>query len=173
MDLCVVDWKAITPIFAALIASGIASGTAFYISSKWRKQKGAEVIANEAKQTIKDLLEIIKIVHIITNKNSTPDESIDDFKVFKQLYEPIARSSLYINNCVEIDGFKEKMEGFFNSCLEFMKLEPEFKPKFYNDEFRKNVEKKVNLIGSTGITMVNTLIPYSTYQKEFIFKNKK
>ena len=48
MDLCVFDWKAITPICAALIASC----TALYISNKWNNQKGSEVIANEAKSMI-------------------------------------------------------------------------------------------------------------------------
>ena len=48
MDLCVFDWKGITPICAALIASC----TALYISNKWNNQKGSEVIANEAKSMI-------------------------------------------------------------------------------------------------------------------------
>lgn len=48
-----VDWRAITPIFAALITGAIAAGTALYISNKWNSQKGGEVIANEAKEAIK------------------------------------------------------------------------------------------------------------------------
>ncbi|MCH7294111.1 hypothetical protein [Acinetobacter higginsii] len=60
MDLCVVDWKAITPIIAASIAACIASFTAFKISNRWSNQKGSEVIANEAKEAIYQINELSK-----------------------------------------------------------------------------------------------------------------
>ncbi|MEJ5037997.1 hypothetical protein WH285_13750 [Acinetobacter johnsonii] len=138
----------------------------------WRTQKGAEVVAYESKQNIKDLLEIIKIVHLIINNNTTPDQCEEDFKAFKPLYESIVRNSLYINDCVEIDGFKEKMNDFFDHCLELLKMEYDFKRNFYNIKTRGKAELEIGYIGAIGIDLVNILIPYSTYQKEFIFKHK-
>lgn len=138
----------------------------------WRTQKGAEVVAYEAQQNIKDLLEIIKIVHLMTNNNTTPGQCDEDFKAFKPLYESIVRNSLYINDCVEIDGFKGKMNDFFDHCLDLLRMEYEFKLKFYNSEFRTEAKVKVGYIGGIGIDLVNILIPYSTYQKKFVFKHK-
>lgn len=159
MDLCVVDWRAV----ATLLASLIASSTALYISNKWKGQKGGEVVANEAKQTIKDLLEIIRIVGYITSDNTTPEQHSDYFKAFKSLYESVVRSSLYIDNCVEIEGFKDQMNEFFEHCRSLL---------WVDSEYKENFKKKSGYIGSTGITMVNILIPYSIYQEKFKFRKK-
>lgn len=163
-----VDWKAITPICAALIASGVA----LYISNRWKNQKGAEVIADEAKQNIKDILELIKVAYEMVSNNCTADQSYENFKIFVKLHERIVRSSLYINDCTDVDGFKPKMEEFFEHCIKVQLTGRDFKPKENNPEFKSNLKDVINYLGSTGINMVNILIPYSIYQKKFIFKNK-
>ncbi|MFW1767141.1 hypothetical protein ACG9X2_17030 [Acinetobacter bereziniae] len=49
MDLCLIDWKALAPMVAAIIGATIASFTAFRISNRWSEQKGRETLASEAK----------------------------------------------------------------------------------------------------------------------------
>lgn len=159
MDLYVVDWRAVAPILASLIASF----TALFIANRWRNQKGAEVVANEVKDDIKDILEIIRIVSYITSDNTTPEQHSDYFKTFKLLYESVVRNSLYIENCVVIDGFKDQMIDFFEHCRDLL---------WVDSEYKENFKKKSGYINSTGIAMVNILLPYSIYQKKFNFRKK-
>ncbi|MDM1736670.1 hypothetical protein HX112_08940 [Acinetobacter towneri] len=156
MDLCVVDWKAITPICAALIASG----TALYISNKWNKQKGAEVLAGEIKNSIKDILEIIKIVHNLSKNDITSEQYSEYFNTFKSLCESVLRSSSYIETCVEIDGFKAQMDEFFKHCYELI----------WGKSDVKSFSDKSKYIRMTGITLIITLTPYSIYQEKFKFR---
>lgn len=157
MDLCVFDWKAIAPIIASLIASGMA----LFIANRWKNQKGAEVVANEIKNDIKDILEIIRIVSHITSDQTTPEQRSDYVKTFKLLYESIMRSSLYIENCVVIEGFEDEMSKFFDQCGVLL---------WVDSEYKENFQKRFGYINSTGIAMVNILLPYSIYQKKFNFR---
>ena len=168
MDLCVVDWRAIAPIFAALIASG----TALYISNKWNKQKGAEVVANEAKQTIQDILEIINISYQMNSIVASPDFNAEKFKQFELLNEQILRSSLFINECIVIDDFKLLLDEFHQQCLSVKDIGFEFDPLKNNKKFKDELVDKARNVGRSGSIMADMLIPYSTYQKEFIFKKR-
>lgn len=47
MDVCSLDWGAIAG-FAGAVATIGTGAIALYISNQWRKQKGSEVVANEA-----------------------------------------------------------------------------------------------------------------------------
>ena len=67
MDVCSLDWGAISTI----IGAGIASATALYISRQWRDQKGSEVIANEAKSLFYDVCEHRKHIDYILNYEVT------------------------------------------------------------------------------------------------------
>lgn len=67
MDVCVIDWGAISTIIGAVIASA----TALYISRQWRNQKGSEVIANEAKSLFYDVCEHKKHIDYILNYEVT------------------------------------------------------------------------------------------------------
>jgi hypothetical protein len=170
MDLCVIDWIIIKDILVALIGAGVPSAVAIYIFYNWKKQKGSEVIANESKQNIKGLLEIIKSTALMTMEGSTPDGAFNEFHHLKLEYDPIVKSILYLDDCVEINGFKGKMDAFFTSYLELMELKKEFKPRFYNPQFKEVIKSRAQSVQETGMDIVNILIPYSTYQRKVIFK---
>ncbi|WP_336153030.1 hypothetical protein [Acinetobacter ursingii] len=51
MDVCSLDWAAIAG-FAGAVATIGTGAIALYISNQWRKQKGSEVVANEAESLI-------------------------------------------------------------------------------------------------------------------------
>lgn len=169
MDLCVVDWKAITPLVASLFAACVA----LYISNKWNKQKGSEVIANEAKQTIKDLLEIINISFHMNSHTASPESIAEKFKEFEILSGQILRNSLFIDECIVINDFNSLLTKFNELCWEVKDVGLEYDPVKNHKEFKDKLSGKVGYIGSEGISMVKILIPYSTYQREFVFKRKK
>lgn len=167
MDLCVVDWGAVATIAAALIASF----TAIYIYFQWKNQKGAEVIANEAKQNIQDILEIIKVISLIRQKSFDSERS-KNFGDFNRLYESVVRSSLYIDDCVEIKDFKKSIDEFFDCCLKFKRFESQYRHHAQESKFIEHVDGEINVIQIKGVNIVNTLIPYSIYQKKFKFRKK-
>ena len=168
MDLCVLDWKAFTPIVASLIASG----TALWISNKWNKQKGGEVIANEAKQTIKDLLEIINISYYMNSYTASPELIAEKLKQFELLSEQILRSSLFIDECIVIDNLKFKLNEFNELCWAVKDISLESDPVRNHNEFKNKLAGKVGYIGSSGICMVKILLPYSIYQDKINFRKK-
>lgn len=172
MDLCVVDWAIIKDILVALIGAGIPSLVAFYIFYKWKYQKGSEVVADEAKQTIKDLLEIINISYQMNSYSASSESNAKKFKDFEILSEKILRSSLFIDECIMIDNLKLELDKFNKLCWEVKDVGLEYDPVKNHKEFKDKLSGKVGYIGSTGIELVNILIPYSTYQKEFVFKHK-
>lgn len=168
MDLCVVDWRAVTTLLASLIASS----TALFIANRWKNQKGAEVVANEIKNTIKDLLEIINISYHMNSYTASPELIAEKLKQFELLSEQILRSSLFIDECIVIDNLKLKLNEFNELCWAVKDIGLESDPVRNHNEFKNKLAGKVGYIGSSGIGMVNILIPYSTYQEKFIFKKK-
>ncbi|WP_336754643.1 hypothetical protein [Acinetobacter sp. USHLN143] len=171
MDLCVVDWEIIKDILIALIGAGIPSFVAWRIFKNWRGQKGAEVIANEAKQNIQDILEIIKVVGLI-RKKSFDSERSKNFGDFNRLYESVVRSSLYIDDCVEIKDFRKSIDEFFDCCLNFKRFESLYRHHAQESKFVEHVDGEINVIQIKGVNIINTLIPYSIYQKKFKFRKK-
>lgn len=168
MDLCVFDWRAITPIIAALIASGTAWG----ISNKWNNQKGSEVVASEAKQTIKDLLEVIKIVNYI--KSGSYDERTDkeQFDRFELLFESIVPSILYIDDCIHIDDLKTNLFEFTSDVNELIKLKRNNSFNFNSEKYKNRLDSVIDSLSQHGMDVVNILHPYSIYRKKFKFKSK-
>lgn len=154
MDLCVLDWKAFTPIVASLIASG----TALWISNKWNKQKGGEVVANESKQVIKDLLEMVKILNFIKSDMYERKDKEIEFKKFKVLYDSTVIGILYMDDCIIVDGLKLKLKDLTNAGNEI---------KIRNDL------SYVSNFSVSAINLVNLLNPYSIYISPCKFKSKK
>ncbi|MBU3083143.1 hypothetical protein [Acinetobacter seifertii] len=158
----------VVPIISALIPSIVA----WLIYRGWNNQKGTEVIANEAKQNIKDLLEIINISYNMNSYTASPELVAEKFKRFELLSEQILRSSLFINECIVIDDFYSLLNKFNELCWDVKDIGLESDPVRNHKDFKNKLSGKVGYIGSTGMHMVKILTPYSTYQKNFLFKHK-
>lgn len=78
MDFSVVDWGALATIGAAFIAAA----TAVCISNQWRSQKGAEVIANEAKRLLAELAELRLLIKKISSHTLSNEDSKRAVKSF-------------------------------------------------------------------------------------------
>lgn len=166
MDLCVVDWGAISSIAAALIASG----TALYISNKWSKQKGGEVIATESKQVIKDILELVKIINYFENGPKKKDEDLEaEFEKFVNGYDFVVINTAFIEDCLVDDDLKVNFDSFSVSSLKVKRIIKENNKRPGDKELARAVHE----FNIEAIKLVNTLNPYSTFRKGCKFKLKK
>lgn len=66
MDVCSWDWE-LASKFIPLINGLATIGVAVFVYHFWHKQKGKEVVANEAKNTILAIIEVEKLNNSITN----------------------------------------------------------------------------------------------------------
>lgn len=158
-----VDWKSITPIFSALIASSIAAATALYISNKWSGQKGVEVIADEAKEAIKASLGLIhSLIHIHQRKQCSEEKFIE----ISESAKSILAGALYVERCID-DGELTKVIRIFakssgranNHLNRASKCGGEL-----NDEVLGLVEDTY----THGLmNLITVLEPYSVYTKKF------
>lgn len=130
MDLCVVDWKAVVPILAALIAACIASFTAFCISNRWNNQKGSEALAAEAKtlyslnndifvlyKNLRDsILESPGTVGMshkdFKNLKEGLDNLINELKYFKELLKisNSPKSNEFVKLTIKVENFKKRLD---------------------------------------------------------------
>lgn len=107
MDACVIDWKAITP----LIASIIASSTALYISNKWKTQKGKEVLANESKALLLELYELRRQTNFLESNGPKGEaEFLDEITKFNTRKGRIQNSLSFLR-----DELKNTYSNDFNA----------------------------------------------------------
>lgn len=106
MDLCLLDWKAIAPILAAILGATIASVTAFSISNRWSEQKGRETLASEAKIFYSSNNDILlgykKLREIILNNPSTTGTEHPDFIKFNDDLESLFFQMDYFKNLLVV-----------------------------------------------------------------------
>ena len=167
MDICVIDWRAFTPIIASLIATGIASFTALYISRKCSKQKGAEIIADESKQVIKDTLEMVKIINYIGSGSSKKDD-LKDLDVFKKLFESVVINTAFIEDSIIDNSLKISFSLFSKKSIPINKMISAQKIEVGDT----NLSPLISEFNEAAISLVNVLNPYSIYRKPCKFKKK-
>lgn len=167
MDLCVIDWKAVTPIIAALIASSIAALTALYISNKWNKQKGGEVIANEAKQVIKDTLELIKTINLIDHSHYKIVDVELEYENFLKTYDSVVTNCSYIDNSIIDVKLSYALDDLSENTFSFKEKFRDLKIKPGSSDLSNSIE----VFSESAIKLVDLLTPYSNYRKKCKFKN--
>lgn len=135
MDLCTWDWGAIGSILGA-IATFVGTFVAVYIFSQWKKQKGSEVVANEAKYAINELFELNKILLELVNfhfdNSSELREKLINF--ISTSYNTLAKLT-FIQNTIFDD--RERIE---ESIKEFHKITVELISIFTANLDRENVD---------------------------------
>lgn len=161
MDLCVVDWKVFSPIIAALIASC----TALYISNKWRSQKGSEVIASHAIETIFKMSELSRF--FTRNMRSFDLNHIKNFnEEFDQLYKEITMKIDFLSQAPI--SMKDRKQ-FIQFGIEFIGLYILIRSKIESKEL--SLLEKNKLLKQTSdkyrdlrIPVVETLMNYSLFK---------
>ena len=168
MDFCVVDWGIVKDILVAFISAGVPSVVAWLIFQNWRNQKGSEVIASEAKQSVKDLLEARRILEFIFE--DLPDTgTIDgDLKNLKVLFLNTMRSISYIEEGVFVDNLRRHFGELSHKTGQLFGLHYS---KTLNIECKEHILLKDDLIESID-KVIDILNPYSIYKVKFQFRSK-
>lgn len=171
MTYCYFDWN-IASKFIPLVSPFLTVIIAICVYLYWHKQKAKEVMANEAKQCIKDLLEMIKIMNYLkVGKYKKVEEQEQAFSKFKVLFEQTIINIMYIDDCVKIENLKEEKFDFSKAGNEFIKLKSNNSADFDNSKFLSQLDEEVKEFCEKGINIVNLLKPYSLYRKTFKFKD--
>jgi hypothetical protein len=124
MDACSFDWE-LASKFIPLVTGIITIGVAGFVYYVWHKQKEKEVIANEAKDTILDMISIEKTNNKIANLLSTSNPN-------NEVIEKLIGE--YSNQCNEL-----------NHKLDFIK-------EILNDD--KNLENVFNKFERTRVGLI-------------------
>ncbi|AOA57589.1 hypothetical protein [Acinetobacter larvae] len=161
-----IDWGAIATLFAAFIASA----TALYISNQWNNQKGREVVADESKHAIKDLLELIKIAYFIRASEYNILEYESNFNRFKGLAETISLSILYLDDSVDMKNLAISYQHLFSVVDRIIALKNSDHWNDQHPEFLAEIDLTVEQLKTEAMNVINILGPYSAYRVEFKFK---
>jgi len=152
-------FKALTPYILALIVLVI-----------WHWQKGKEVIANESKETIKNLLQIRELsINLIHNKFEDKTEIIKQLSEFKEKSESIYRSILFLENSKMVSGLDSLHKQYYVTYVDIYHPIDISINKVDIDKIKniiKNEKNISNLIifNNTCSEIIKILYPYSLYK---------
>lgn len=158
--------------YSPLIGPIVSIGIARFVYVKWHEQKAKEVLANEARQCIKDLLEMIKIINFLKERKYDLAEHEKEFAKFKSLFEQSIINIMYLKDCVEIGNLGKQLNKFTEPGNLIIKLKTNNSWDYDEPNFLENLNYNIFLFSDAAIILVNTLKPYSIYIKEFKLKVK-
>jgi hypothetical protein len=177
MDACNWDWGAIAG-FTGAVATLSTGAVALYIYNRWRVQKSAEVIANEAKLIINELSKSLKlsedVFYFFMGSDLNPYE-LDKSKLYNLITNNIKYQLdticylIYINNKgKKDDNLYEAIEAhnqsyyIFNGKLNYAN---ENKEKISNDEINKQIIKAFSDYRDCNLKLKTYLANYALYRK--------
>ncbi|MDR0238123.1 hypothetical protein [Acinetobacter sp.] len=179
MALCEIDWKSL----ATLISPIITGTVALFIFFNWKNQKGAEAIALESKEAIKELLDLVyisgKLEH--TPSYTTERNSMEfDVNQFFSVVDVVIKRLYFLDNAIyepELKIFTENFQDYQSGFI-----------KFHDRRINNLVPISNLLIADSNIVIPSSnyrsfekyksyidnilqiLQPYSTFQKTPKFK---
>lgn len=155
---------------AATVGTGII---ALWIYNNWGKQKGSEVVSFEAKETIKDLMELISQLEVLSahlNHDSFQKHQ-EIFQSCRDLSHKIFKTILFIDSCIKIDEFPKVLDDWNQINRDNMSY-------FYDCVYKNkkeffDLEKQEQLVmehAQISYILIKKLQPYALYQTKFSFK---
>jgi hypothetical protein len=170
MVACSFDWE-LASKFIPLVTGFITIGVAGFVYWVWHKQKGKEVIANEAKELIKNLLELSLINRSIRYEGSENKEKLlTKILKFNELSNESSRSMLFINKSIEsnnlddlVSDFNTRKDRIYNTIYNTVNNSVEVFQiiDFIQSEF---FTKDINDFNLAIENIVNVIHPYSLYK---------
>ncbi|MDC4427996.1 hypothetical protein NQ647_03370 [Acinetobacter baumannii] len=168
MEICRIDWDLVLRLVQIIVPIGIA----IFVYQVWHDQKGKEVVANEVKELLKNILEEITIVSMLryeTQKNmESINEKIERLNILTQVN---MRSALFIGECLDEDGLKEIFEKYNTKSTDNYVLlrENALKVKSPKEYLQINnlSETKLNEFKQPTENVLNKISPYAIYRKKF------
>lgn len=181
MILCDVDWKAI----AAIISPIITSSVALFIFFNWRKQKGAEVIALESKETIKELLDISNTLNRLERISSHKQHKADierEIEKFVVVSDTALKRLFFINYSINDYKIDKKINLFQNFATSILRFHNHRLNYLVDTSFSSNIVPSSNSPDFQKLTdqiddLLIFLQPFSIYKtppnfKPFLKSNK-
>lgn len=181
MDACSFNWE-LASKFVPLVTAIVSILIACFVYWAWHQQKGKEVIANEAKEAIKDFLELGNKISNINQMLDHKEIDEDIIVRIKYIYEESNRRLLFLVNSIEIKNLKKNMfdlhvenNKLFNRLdlihmlkKDYNKEEYKIDPNLIN-ETREIARKSYGLVWD----IVYILKPYALYKTKFNYIKDK
>jgi len=179
MEVCSFNWE-LASKFIPLVTGIITIGVAGFVYHVWHKQKGKEVIANEAKEAIKELLELLNIHMKLINKiRISCDIDVTVHEKINEKMESLYRKLYFIESCMEIENLNEyitKSQIFIKKIDETIDTLHNYK-KVNSADMAIEREKYISiLIEYSGSyynysdLILDTIKPYALYKKKYNFR---
>ena len=174
MEVCNWNWGAIASFVSAGF-TGIAAVVAWKISEKWNNQKGSEVVADEAKESIKELLDNIfntevLISHIKKDNNIDLERFIKLREESNQLFKRIQ----IIDSSIQIESFGNYLENFNRVNKKILNHAYRIINNDYLEDELPLLIKEQELLSESNTQYCKVLIkklrPYALFQTQFHFK---
>lgn len=143
--------------------------------NKWNTQKGAEVIAFEAKEAIKELQEnnylSFSLIHDIEQLDKIDKESV--FKYAHQR-ESLFKRLLFINNCIHLKNLINDIDKYNDTITDMLKIYAMLICENLTEHTEKSLKddlKNKHEISSKCIDEITLKIkPYALYQASIKFR---
>ncbi|MFW6464473.1 hypothetical protein [Acinetobacter baumannii] len=180
LDTWSVDWNAWSAIAGLLsfFATLYAARVAWKISKEWNNQKGHEVVAEEAKESIKQLLDnIFNSTALINNVGLNSNIDQKRFIFLRDQSNEIIRRTLFIDACVYIEGLRESIDNYNrNNKVILNNLHTMIYESLTDEQFvilKVDQELRDKAHSQYCFELIKRLQPYALYRHKFIFKKVK
>ncbi|HAW7017250.1 TPA: hypothetical protein JIR17_14035 [Acinetobacter baumannii] len=174
MEACNLNWDLVIKFIQIIIPLGIA----LFVYHIWHEQKGKEVVANEVKELLKNILEEMTIISLLryeTQKNiSLIEEKIERLNNLTQIN---IRSILFIENCLHEKDLGTLFTNYnIVSTDTYVLLKYNtMKAKDPKEFMNFNIQSKNNLDEYIKPTeaIIKKLSPFAIYTKKISLKKFK
>ncbi|EXH22887.1 hypothetical protein Q5M48_01390 [Acinetobacter nosocomialis] len=160
MDVCSFNWE-LASKFVPLVTPIISIGLAIFVYRIWHKQKGKEVIANEAKEFIIKLAELQSLQMEVISSIHKEHFNKEKFEKFKEVKKELSDSAVFI-------GFalckNKKLSDLSTTVLSQAILFVENVHGWWNDG---KLDNNRLIQASDAARLTEELLEYSLYKKSF------
>ncbi len=163
MNFCAIDWNELIKILTPFVI-------AFFVYRIWHNQKSKEVVASEAKETIKDILLLVVSLNTLMY---SPPKNIEKLNSILEnhltLHYKVFGNLLYLNECISEKQFERALNTLFDidDDVESTSL---FSTNSLNiSRFNRDIQQNLNNLEKflkQCELIINLLQPYSIYRKK-------
>lgn len=158
MDVCSFNWE-LASKFVPLVTPIISIGLAIFVYRIWHKQKGKEVIANEAKEFIIKLAKLQSLQMEVISSIHKERFNKEKFEKFKDVKKDLSDSAVFIGLAL---GKNKELSNLSTTVLSQAILFIENVQEWWNDG---NLDNNRLIQASDAVRLTEELLKYSLYQK--------
>ncbi|MDN8242697.1 hypothetical protein [Acinetobacter baumannii] len=174
MEACNINWDLVIKCIQIITPLGIA----LFVYHIWHEQKGKEVVANEVKELLKNILEEMTIISLLRYETQKDLKLIEEkIERLNNLTQINMRSALFIENCLN-----EKELGMLFTNYNMVSTDTyvllrnnSLKAKDPKEYMNLNIQSRINLDAYNKPTeaIIKKLSPFAIYTKKISLKKFK